>query len=317
MNALTLRVPRTRIEGSDAVTSRTNVWRRRLIFANITAAIPSSRILREPFVHFMTIGTLLFLASLAFDRSSGQRRISVGVQDVNRIAQSYELQFGRPPTKAELNTLLDHYIDEEVMYREGLARGLDRGDEIVRRRIVQKFQFLQEDLAVMREPTEEVLRSFYQRYSERYIEPARVSFTHIFFSPDLDDDERSRARAVHRLTQLSAAPGSSAARTGDQFSGPSDYWSLDQPSVTRLFGESEISQRLFGLRFQEWLGPFRSGYGWHLVYLSAAEAPHLSPFEAVADRVRADYLDHQKQETNNRAFSKLKQKYVISRADVR
>ena len=271
---------------------------------------------REPFFHFVALGLLIFLARGLLDGTPEQYRLTIGPAAVRRLATGYEWQFGRPPTASELNHLVERHIEEESLYREGVAMGLDQGDEIVRRRVVQKLQFLQEDVALVPEPAEAALREFHERRAERYAVPAHVTFRHLYFSPDFDGSEAARSRAAAAAAVLRVEPDGKPPDGGDPFTGRDRYVAVDGAGVSRAFGNSELSQAVFELPPRTWHGPLQSGYGWHLVYVETAETARQRPFAEVRDAVRADYLDEQRREINAAALAAIKEKYVVIREDL-
>src|ERR1043165_501291 len=141
------------------------------------------KILREPLLHFMVLGALIYLAARQFDGESDRYRIDAGPEQRARIATTYQQQYGVPPTERQLQYLLDQYVRSEILFREGLALGLDRDDEIVRRRVVQKIEFLNEDVDAI-EADDAVLEQFFAGHQSRYVLPATVSFRQAFFSAD-------------------------------------------------------------------------------------------------------------------------------------
>jgi peptidyl-prolyl cis-trans isomerase C len=273
-----------------------------------------ARISREPLVHFFLAGLILFVAADAYKRAHNVYRIDITPQRVAALELSYQQQFGAPPTPAAREALVGRYIDEEVLFREGLAMGLDRGDEIVRRRVVQKMQFLQQDLQPPHEPSEQDLRSWYDSHRSQYATAARVSFTHIFFSPDKGGDAAAQRRAKAVLAGLSASVTRAPDR-GDNFPDLYDYTSFGPSEAARLFGATPLVQALFAAPTDRWTGPYQSGYGWHLIFISGRRAPQTPPFEAVRDQVRADRLAAGEAEDNRRAFQTLKSRFVVVRDD--
>ena len=275
---------------------------------------------REPFFHFVALGLLIFLVRGLFDGTPEQYRVTVGPEDVRRIATGYEWQFGRPPTAGELSHLVERHIEEEILYREGVAMGLDVGDEIVRRRVVQKLQFLQEDVALPPEPDDAALEAFHARHTERYAEPARVTLRHLYFSPDSGGSGAARARAADAVAALRNNPGGAPVdetlADGDRFPGRDRYVALDGPGLSRAFGHSELSSAVFELPQGAWHGPLRSGYGWHLVYVEQLDPGRDRPLAEVREEVRTDYLDEQRAEINAAALAAIKGKYVVVREDL-
>lgn len=274
------------------------------------------RLAREPFLQFLTLGLLVFLAKGWSGGTPERYHVTVAPADVRRLATGYEWQFGRPPTAAELDHLIDRHIEEEILYREGVALGLDRDDEIVRRRVVQKLQFLQEDTALVPEPDDAALRAFRARHADRYREPARATFRHRYFSPDDGGPRAARARAAAALAPRPDGAAGPAPGAGDPFPGRDRYAAIDAAGLARLFGASELSRTLLGLPPGAWHGPLQSGYGWHLVYVETLEPAREPPFGDVRDEVRADYLDEQRQAVNAAALAAIKARYVVRRRDL-
>jgi hypothetical protein len=79
------------------------------------------RILREPLVHFFLAGLVLFIAADTYQRANNIYRIEITPERVATLELSYQQQFGAPPTPAAREALIGRYIDEEVLFREGLA----------------------------------------------------------------------------------------------------------------------------------------------------------------------------------------------------
>jgi hypothetical protein len=103
------------------------------------------RALREPILHFLVLGGLLYWASTLPGRAPTvvrNSRIEVPAAEVSRMRKVWALQWRRPPRPEELRSLIDDCVREEVLFREAIAMGLDRNDDIVRRRLVQKMEFL-------------------------------------------------------------------------------------------------------------------------------------------------------------------------------
>jgi peptidyl-prolyl cis-trans isomerase C len=174
------------------------------------------RAAREPLLHFLILGAAIFAVADLRGGSDDQHRIVIDKARVAQLSRTYAQQFGGAPTPAMLRTLIAGDIDEEILYREGLAMGLDRGDEVIRRRVVQKVQFLEQDLGAPAAPSDASLRAFYETHPALYTAPTRVSFTHIYFSPDQGGEAQAKARALATLGSLDAAT-TSAPERGDSY----------------------------------------------------------------------------------------------------
>ena len=273
------------------------------------------RALREPLLHFLVAGLMLFLAAQAWRGAHDVRRIVVTPERTAELATKYRLQFGAPPTPAQLETLVESYVQEEALYREGKAMGLDRDDEIVRRRISQKVAFLQADRGLPAPPTDAQLRSYFDAHPADYATPVRTTFSHLYFSTDAVGEGPARARAAHALEILRAG-GSPLDAGADPFPDLNDYTALAEAEAVRLFGDSELAHRLPVAPLGQWSGPYRSGYGWHLVRVDARSPASRAKLADVRDQVREDYLHAAQAAANVKALARLKARYTVVRQDL-
>jgi len=268
-------------------------------------------VVQEPFFQFVVLGLLIWGGVEYWQSRNNHYLIQVGPADRQRIALGYLRQFGQPPTAQQLRGLIDQYVREEIFWREGLALRLDKDDEIVRRRVVQKYEFLQTDLAAPAAPAPEALARWFKQHESSYRTAERVAFTQVYFSPDKDGDAAAKDRAVQALKELQHTRAERAPALGDAFPGPTDVSSLGEDEAKRLFGDSELVTQLFKVPLAQWSGPFRSGYGWHVIYMSGHSAPAVPALAEIHERVLADYLDEQRRLGNERAFQKLKARYTV------
>jgi hypothetical protein len=270
-------------------------------------------IVREPFFQFIALGAMLFAASEYFEARSNFARIEITRAEVEGIKNNYRLEYGASPTPEQLNDLVDQFIKEEVFYHEALRLRLDQDDEIVRRRLVQKYEFLRQDLGTPRELSETDLQAYYRLHNKNYEIPERLTFSHVFFSVDRDGDEGAKARAERALAQLTREQVTRAPDSGDSFPGAVDYAAATPTQVRRAFGASPLSNEIFEIVPGRWAGPFRSGFGWHLVYVAAHEPAGIAPYEEVRDAVRRDYIDTERLARNAETLETLKKRFVIVR----
>src|SRR6266404_283025 len=145
-------------------------------------------LLREPLLHFLLAGAVLFGLAEHHRRANDQYRIVITPERIAGLKNAYVAEFGSPPPPAMLPRLIEDYIASEVLFREGKARGLDRDDEIIRRRVMQKVEFLEQDMAAIAEPSEAELRGWYVTHQARFAEPGNVSFSHIFFAAEAGNE---------------------------------------------------------------------------------------------------------------------------------
>ncbi len=272
-------------------------------------------ILREPFAHFVVLGILIFVIGDYFKKHhfNEQYVINVTNKDVYRLASMWEKQYGAIPANEQLQSLLDNYIREEILYREGLEAGLGKDDEVIRRRIAQKQEFLFQDLAVIKEPIEDDLKNYYEKNKTKYALPEKLSFSHIYFSPDIAGEDAAFARATNALKELAGKDINRAPELGDRFAYLYDYANQSQEDIYHLFGSSVFTDSIFHFPVHKWHGPVHSGYGWHLVYVNGLSDLSYQPYSSIKDKVKTDYLQQASDDKNNESYKKLESKYTIIR----
>ena len=159
---------------------------------------------REPLVHFLLIGLAILAVSRHSDARATRYAIDMTPAATARLVTAYQQQYGSLPSGDQLHTLVDDAIREEVYLREGVDLGLDRDDEIVRRRIAQKFSFLRQDAVTPPSPTDAELRAWYASHLARYRHPAKRSFDQLYFAMDRVGDDAARRKAATRARDARA-----------------------------------------------------------------------------------------------------------------
>ena len=282
---------------------------------------PLIRILREPLLHFLVLGALLFGLYFWVGSpmiSTSAQHIEVSAPVINSLQATWQSQWGRKPTEQQLEKLVDKYIHDEVLYQEALALGLDDKDIIVRRRLIQKMQFLVENVAGMREPSDEELQSYLDQNADHYTIPGRFSFQQVYFSQELHGDKpvghsrrhRTDADAENLLTQLQTDPNSVQPK-GDRSMLPKTYTLVSARTLNNTFGGT-LAQEIAGVTEKGWQGPFHSAYGSHLLNVTEIEPGHPATLAEVRKKARLDYLRQQKQKLDEQFYEKLRDRYTVS-----
>jgi hypothetical protein len=266
----------------------------------------------EPLVHFVVLGVLIFAVYglLPEAEDANQSRITVTAQDIERLRTLWERQWGRPPTQEELSGLVESHVREQVLYVEALKMGLDRDDTIVRRRMVQKMEFLSEGVTNTAEPPAEELDEFWRRNAARYAVPAKVSFSHVYFSRDRRGT-RAEGDARAALSLLASSNGAEdPSRLGDPIMLQYDHRLRTQREVAEMFG-AEFAEAVFQTEVARWRGPIESAYGLHLVRVSERTEPRTPPLAEVRERVVTDWRHERRQQANQSFYENLRQQYEI------
>jgi peptidyl-prolyl cis-trans isomerase C len=273
------------------------------------------RWLREPLLHFLLIGLLLYGVYAYINRGrigiESPRQIVLSLDELATMTGYFESQWHRPPTPQEFQAMVEDKIKEEVLYREGLVMGLDKGDTIVKRRMAQKMQFLAEDVAAAHEPSTAELKTWFGKNTNKFALPSRYSFRHVYFSPDkrgpnAHDDATKALAGIAGQPEDSPLIGSAADRFMFQ-----DYYGDRAPSaIAKEFGP-QFAVALEKLKPGSWQGPIESGFGWHLVFVDTVIPGRIPAFEEVESEVKTAWLGEQKAQAWQKAYQMMRAKYTV------
>jgi peptidyl-prolyl cis-trans isomerase C len=275
------------------------------------------RLVKEPLVHFLAVALVVVIADRVYVTRHDRYRIVMTPERVTQVVESYRLQYGVDPGPDLREALVEQDLEDQVLYREALSLRLDRDDEIIRRRLIQKMQFVTQDQRAPTEPAAADLEKYFTSHHDRYRASPEATFTHVFFSVDAHGEAGARLRALDVLATLARTEPERGPSLGDPFPDRYDFSRYEPQQVARLFGETQFSSEVFAAPIGCWVGPFRSAYGWHLLRIDARRPAADPAFAEVKDSVRSDYLDDFQKAANAEALARLKQKYSFIREDVR
>lgn len=266
------------------------------------------RLLKDPLVHFLLIGAALFGAAAWRGEviRAGRERITLTGEQVSKARDTAALAQGRELSPAELNDLVESMVREEVLYREALALGLDKNDDEVRRRLVEKMNYLTQDLADPASSPDE-LRAFYTASPDLFTIPPLVSFDQVFFSPN-ERGEKLEADAAAGLVALRA--GKLPDQVGDHTPLRAAYDAAPRDQIRVLFGD-QMAEALFTAPPGDWAGPYRSDFGLHLVRLRSRTEARLPPYDEIASRVAEEFGAKRRREANEAAYRRLRANYNV------
>lgn len=269
------------------------------------------RVVHQPLFHFLLAGLLLFAGATILERRSGNsREVRVSAAEIQRLEDVWSRQYGRTPSGSELRNLVEDYIREEIYYREAVASGLDKDDSIIRRRLVEKMEFLSQEVA-SGEPSEQELQEYFARNREKFQLPAQLAFTHIYFSPS-KRGTTLQGDAAHALAELRNPNNSTdkVAKLGDPFMLQSEYPLQTPEEVRSLFG-AEFSSAIFKLQPGQWEGPISSSYGLHLVRVTQYQPAHAPELNEVRAQVVTDFKNDRLQAATEKYYDRLRQRYQV------
>ena len=267
------------------------------------------KLLGEPMLHFLLIGTALFVVyQWRAPVDSDGRRIVITQGVVDDLVTQHVAARGREPSSTELNHLIDSYVRDEILYREGVKLGLDRHDIVVKRLVRQKIEVIEEEDASTRTPTDEDLSAYLAANPARFAQQAILTFEQVFLGQSTAGPAVVYAVA---LTHQALRTGADPAELGKPTLLPHRMIWTPADLVARDFGPS-FAAALEKVPVGEWVGPIDSSFGAHYVRVSdrtPAVAPQLA---AVRDHVVREWENDRRQRARNDAYVKMRGDYQVS-----
>lgn len=260
------------------------------------------RVASEPLTHFLLLGGLLF-GTWSSAAAPPTGTVIVGAATEAWLVEGFEARHGRAPTPEERKGLIEAHVDEEVLYREGIALGLDRGDPIVRRRVVQRMEMLLEDLGP-EPPMDDELRAYYDAHAEDYRGADTITVRQVFASGNTSQDRAA-------LLQSHLEAGADPSTLGEAF--PHGQLATDQSprELDERFGAG-FALQLEGRPQGEWFLA-QSSFGWHAVRIEGRRSAALPSFERVRARVLADWRAEREETERLAALGALRDRYEVRR----
>jgi len=267
------------------------------------------KLLGEPMLHFLLIGITLFGAyRWVSPGDPGGRRIVITQGVVDDLVTQHVAARGREPSTTELNHLIESYVRDEILYREGVRLGLERDDIVVKRRVRQKIEMIAEEDASTRAPTDADLSAYLVANPARFVQPAILTFEQVFIGESRSGPGVVQVAAVAREA---LRKGGDPDELGKPTLLPHRMTRTPADLVARDFGAS-FAAALETVPVGEWVGPIDSSFGAHDVRVSdrtPAVAPQLA---AVRDHVVREWENDRRQRARNDAYTKMRGEYQVS-----
>ncbi len=259
--------------------------------------------LREPLLHFLFLGGIIFGVYQQLPSSEGSTTFIVSKQRVQILSDAFQSTWRRPPSTKEINTLIDNYILEELYYREAINLGLDQGDPVIRRRLQQKLEFISKDLTTIIDATDSDLKQFFTDNFEKYRNEPTYSFTQIYIDPAKHSEPLQIAQQW--LLEIETIKHS-----GDPTMLPTIIPRKSLREMNNTFG-GELANYVADAELNVWLGPVTSSFGLHLIYVNNIQATTLPTLDDVRSRVNRDWVFQQQGKIKAAMDANIKQKYKI------
>lgn len=262
-----------------------------------TSALP--RWTREPLLHFVLIGAVLFGIDHLLNRRTGDaNEIVISAEVEEEARQLFKARRGQDPNAEEMAALRKVWLDNEVLYREGLALQLDKGDTAIRERVIFKALSVVDGGTKLPPVNDELLRDWFEKRRAKYDEPARFDFQEAVLEGNAS--ETALRAFVEQLNN---------GTPGDARAGLRVFKGRPHSNLTQSYGE-EFAKALESATPGQWHA-LKSRDGWHAVRLDGTTAARPASFDSLRGVVLQDWTDATLAEQRSAAVAALAKKYTI------
>jgi len=268
-----------------------------------------NKIFKEPLLHFLLLGMLLYMASVVFSNDNQQGEITVSEGKIKQLTTLYKKTWQRSPTQQELDEIVQEYILEQAAYIEGVNLGLDKNDIVITRRVRQKLDFIAEESQVRAKATDEVLTAYLNENEDKFKLESSLSFKQVYLATKDHDDVTLAANSV--LKSLQHSPSQDITQLGERYIFKAKY---NQQNLTKLrstFG-AEFSQNLDSAELRTWFGPVKSSYGLHLVYIEEKTAGKLPVLSQIRSSVVREWEHDIRKESKEQYYHALLKRFDVT-----
>jgi hypothetical protein len=264
-------------------------------------------LLKEPSVYFLLMGIAIFVVYDQFraeDYAELDHTIEIDGATQDWLYSNFKKQLRRSPTRAEMNILIEKHVESEIKYRHALDMGLDDRDSIIRRRMMQKFDFLFGNAAADSLPDDDVLNVWYAENPDDFKLPPALSFSHLYFSPDKRSAPFEDAATALKALRAGLEPDA------DRFPFDVEFVEATPREVRNVLGP-EFSASVFEAEVGSWTGPIQSGLGVHLVRISEKRPGVQPPLEEVRDAVLQQWREEESERILEELILTLSNEFTI------
>ena len=249
---------------------------------------------------FFIIGLSLYLIDTALN-SYDDKEIYISDQEIISLVTAWKSQVGRNPNDDEIARIINNLVEEEILYREALNLGLEKEDKIIKRRLAQKISFLKQESIPKSPSNDELIDHFNKNKDKYYINPT-YTFTHFYFSSEKNSKERSTNAYKDILINSSI--------NADPFFLGKNFVNFDLRKIENEFGKN-FSSYFNKIELDKWIGPIKSPFGHHIIFVSSYEEGYLPDIASVLKQVEVDYLQIKRDQAVQEYLNQIKSEYKI------
>ena len=249
---------------------------------------------------FLLIGIVLYFIDVSLN-SYDDKEIFISDQEILSLVNAWKSQVGRNPNDDEITRIINNLVDEEILYREALALGLEKNDRIIKRRLAQKISFLKEE-SILDSPTKDDLLNYFENNKDKYFINSSYTFTHYFFS----FEDNSELRASKALIDILDSKNIVA----DPFFLGKNFVDVSIKKIESNFGK-DFSVNFNDIELNKWTGPFKSSYGHHIVFVRNYIQGHLPDINSIFKQLEVDYMQSKRDKAVDEYLNQIRSDYKI------
>lgn len=271
------------------------------------------KFIQDPLFHFLLLGSGLFIIYSVLNSSASAPgdRIVVDETQALRLAKQFQRTWMRMPNHQELRGLVEDFVKEEILYREAKTLGLDQDDQVIRRRLRQKMEFLNADLIEESAPTDIQLQTYFETNRDRFRRPDRLSFQQVYLNPyKHGSDVKSSAEGL--LARLNTAPALAPdlKLIGDATLLPTQLDAVTRQEVANTFGRG-FAEDIEDAPTGRWSGPYESSYGLHLVRMTKRKVGNSPSMLEIRPILEREWYAERRKEADNKFYQVLRARYDV------
>ena len=261
-------------------------------------------ILREPLIHFLLIGAALFFIYSQVNDSTteDEKLINITKLELNTITSQWIKAKGREPSEEEKQEQIQKLIQEKILYREAIAKGLDKNDLTIRRHLAKKMRYVYDDNSLIPQATNEELKEYFSKNSSKFIESESLSFNQVVFTPTENSKDINKD-ANEFLKKLQSSKSKKISTIGDLVE-------LSKKGIINTFGQ-EFASEAFTLDTKSWQGPIKTRHGLHLIYIHSKIDAKLPKFSEIEEKVNTEWQIEKREAANKVFYTQLYKDYEI------
>ena len=249
---------------------------------------------------FFVVGFLIYLIDSTIN-SYNEKEIYISDQEIISLVTAWKSQVGRNPNNDEITRIINNLVEEEILYREALLLGLEKEDRIIKRRLAQKISFLKQE-SIPKAPTYNDLSNYYNNNKDKYFIDPKYTFTHYFFSSDNDSNKRSKEAFSNIDLNFEIE--------SDPFFLGKNFVDITKRDIESDFGNN-FSDHFDSIELDKWLGPFKSAFGHHIIYVTSYQEGFYPDINKVLKKVEVDFMLYQKDMALEKYLNEIKSEYKI------